>query len=433
MSSDETSAFGEANVLLFDEDTDGEKEKVGLLGRVWVESKKLWHIAGPAIFNRVCNCTMIIITQAFAGHLGDLELAATSIAVNVILGLDLGLMPKEIAELAGVISIWLIPTHLAFALFFPLHFFLQSQLKNKVIAWVSFVTLVFHASISLLVLYKFELGVICVVAAVNVSWWIMVLGYFGYIVCGNCPSTWTGFSLQAFSGLWEFTTLSVASGVMICLEVWYDKVLMLMTGVLHNAKTSVEALTICLSINIWQMMFPLSFLAAVGVRVANELGAGNGKGAKFATKVAVMTSFIISVFFWLLIMNFRNKFAYMFSSSEVVIEEVNKLSPLLGFTILLNSVQPVLSGVAVGSGWQKYVAYINLGCYYGIGLPLGYLLGFVFNLGVEGIWAGLIFGGTAIQTLILIVITIRCDWDKEAEKARLHVRKWEGSNKRIKE
>ncbi|OIV93047.1 hypothetical protein TanjilG_20709 [Lupinus angustifolius] len=490
MSSNETLASGKAKVLLLDDDTDGKRENEGVFGRVWVESKKLWNIAGPVIFNRVANCTMIIITQAFAGHLGDLELAATSIAVNVILGLDIGLMlgmssaletlcgqafgakkhymlgvymqrswiillissvvllpwflftthilvlfgqPQEIAELAGVISMWLIPTHLAFAFFFPLHFFLQSQLKNKVIAWVSLVALVSHAITSWLVLYKFELGVISVVAAANVSWWIMVLGYFGYIVWGNCPSTWTGFSLAAFSGLWEFTTLSVASGVMICLEVWYDKVLMLMTGILHNAKTSVEALTICLSINIWQMMFPLSFLAAVGVRVANELGAGNGKGAKFATKVAVMTSFIISVFFWLLIMNFRSKFAYMFSSSEVVIEEVNKLSPLLGFTILLNSVQPVLSGVAVGSGWQKYVAYINLGCYYGIGLPLGYLLGFVFNLGVEGIWAGLIFGGTAVQTLILTVITIQCDWDKEAEKARLHLRKWEGSNKRTEE
>ncbi|KAF1874810.1 hypothetical protein Lal_00007425 [Lupinus albus] len=506
MSSNETSTFREAKVPLFDEDSDGEKEKEGILGRIWVESKKLWNIAGPAIFNRVANYNMIIITQASAGHVGDLELAATSIAVNVILGLDIGLMlgmssaletlcgqafgakkhymlgvymqrswvilfitsvvvlpwflfttpililfgqPPEIANLAGVISKWLIPTHLAFAFFFPLHFFLQSQLKNKVIAWVSLVALVLHAFISWLVLYKFELGVISVVAAGNISWWIMVLGYFGYIVLGNCPSTWTGFSLEAFSGLREFTTLSVASGIMICLKSTFEH---------KYLAVDVSSVIPCCS---WVMHLDFLFLLLLFykktfwvnskfkfhskgggievvpyifiVRVANELGAGNGKGAKFATMVAVMTSFIISVFFWLLIMNFRSKFAYIFSSSEVVIEEVNKLSPLLGFTILLNSVQPVLSGVAVGSGWQKYVAYINLGCYYGIGLPLGYLLGFVFNLGVEGIWAGLIFGGTAVQTLILTVITIRCNWDKEAEKARLHLRKWEGPNKRTEE
>lgn len=39
-------------------------------------------------------------------------------------------------------------------------------------------------------------------------------------------------------------------------------------------------------------------------------------------------------------------------------------------------------GVAIGSGWQAYVAYINLGCYYLIGLPLGILMGWVFHLGV---------------------------------------------------
>ncbi|CAH1435245.1 unnamed protein product [Lactuca virosa] len=35
---------------------------------------------------------MLVITQAFAGHLGDLELAAVSIATNVIVGFDIGLL-----------------------------------------------------------------------------------------------------------------------------------------------------------------------------------------------------------------------------------------------------------------------------------------------------------------------------------------------------
>lgn len=40
------------------------------------------------------------------------------------------------------------------------------------------------------------------------------------------------------------------------------------------------------------------------------------------------------------------------------------------------------TGVAVGSGWQAWVAYINLFCYYIIGLPLGFVMGWVANLGV---------------------------------------------------
>lgn len=63
-----------------------------LAKRVWIESKKLWHIVGPAIFSRLASYSMLVITQAFAGHLGDLELAAISIANNVVVGFDFGLL-----------------------------------------------------------------------------------------------------------------------------------------------------------------------------------------------------------------------------------------------------------------------------------------------------------------------------------------------------
>lgn len=35
---------------------------------------------------------------------------------------------------------------------------------------------------------------------------------------------------------------------------------------------------------------------------------------------------------------------------------------------------------------------------------------------LQGIWGGMI-GGTAIQTLILAIITARCDWEKEVSNA----------------
>ncbi|CAN7141412.1 unnamed protein product [Brassica rapa subsp. narinosa] len=43
-------------------------------------------------------------------------------------------------------------------------------------------------------------------------------------------------------------------------------------------------------------------------------------------------------------------------------------------------------------------------------------------------WAGMIFGGTAVQTLILIFITMRCDWEKEVQKANARVKKWSVSD-----
>lgn len=478
-------AVEESKVLLlgdhFGPRLEEDDQDQSLTKRVWIESKKLWQIVGPAIFSRLTSYSMLVITQAFAGHLGDLELAAISIANNVIVGFDFGLLlgmasaletlcgqafgakkyymlgvymqrswivlflccilllplylfaspalkllgqPKDVAELSGIVSVWMIPLHFSFAFQFPLQRFLQSQLKNTIIAWISLVALLVHVMVSWLLVSKLQLGVIGTAMTLNFSWWVLVFGHLGYTVCGGCPLTWNGFSIEAFSGLWEFTKLSAASGVMLCLENWYYRILILMTGNLKNAEIAVDALSICMTINGWEMMIPLAFFAATGVRVANELGAGNGKGAKFATVVSVTTSVIIGIFFWVLIMIFHNQLALIFTSSASVLKAVSHLSILLAFTVLLNSVQPVLSGVAVGSGWQKYVAYINLGCYYLIGVPLGFLMGWLFHFGVLGIWAGMIFGGTAIQTLILAIITIRCDWEKEAEKAALHLKKW---------
>ena len=81
------------------------------------------------------------------------------------------------------------------------------------------------------------------------------------------------------------------------------------------------------------------------VRVANELGAANGNGARFATIVSTATSFLISLFASFLALIFHNKLAMIFVSSGAVIDAVDNISVLLALTILLNGIQPVLSGM----------------------------------------------------------------------------------------
>ncbi|KAL5074907.1 hypothetical protein RYX36_013891 [Vicia faba] len=423
---------------------------------------------------------MNVVSQAFAGHLGEVQLASITIANTVIVGFNFGLLlgmasaletlcgqafgakrhnvlgiylqrswivlfvccflllpfyvfatpllkvigqPHEVAESSGIVAIWLIPLHFSFAFQFPLQRFLQCQLKTGVIAWVSLLGLVVNVVLSWLLVYVWDYGLIGAAIALDVSWWVLVIGMFGYTVCGGCPLTWNGFSMEAFCGLWEFFKLSLASGVMLCLENWYYRILLLMTGRLENATVAVDALSVCMTISGWEMMIPFAFFAGTGVRVANELGAGKWKSAKFAMQVSLVQSTVIGLIFCIFIVIFKREFAYIFTSSTHVLQTVNDMSILLGVSIVLNSVQPVLSGVAVGSGWQVFVAYVNIGCYYLIGLPLGIIMGWVFNTGVEGIWGGMLFGGTLIQTLILIIITVRCDWEKEAEKANSRVNK----------
>lgn len=54
--------------------------------------KKLWVIVGPDIFDRINTNTMNVVTKAFSGHLGDLELTAIAMANTVGGGFNYGFM-----------------------------------------------------------------------------------------------------------------------------------------------------------------------------------------------------------------------------------------------------------------------------------------------------------------------------------------------------
>ncbi|CAD6224594.1 unnamed protein product [Miscanthus lutarioriparius] len=440
-----------------------------LAKEVWGESKKLWVVAGPAAFTRLTFYGMTVVSQAFAGHIGDLELAAFSIATTVISGLSFGFFvgmasametlcgqaygakqyhmmgiylqrswlillsfavlltptyifsgqlltalgqPAELSRQAGVVSLYMLPLHFVYAIILPLNKFLQCQRKNWVAAVTTAAAFPVHVVATWLLVHYFRLGVFGAAMALTLSWAL--------------ATTWRGFSASAFVDLKDFIKLSAASGVMLCLENWYYRILVFLTGYVKNAELAVDALSICISYAGWEMMIHLGFLAGTGVRVANELGAANGAGARFATIVSMTTSFLISLFISFLILIFHDKLGMIFSSSQAVIDAVDNISFLLALTILFNGIQPVLSGVAVGSGWQALVAYVNIGSYYLIGVPFGFLLGWGLHYGVQGIWVGMIVG-TMVQTLILAYTILRCDWNEEALKASTRMRRWSNS------
>ncbi|KAG8386820.1 hypothetical protein BUALT_Bualt03G0188600 [Buddleja alternifolia] len=457
-----------------------------------IELKYLSQLAGPSVIVYLLNNVTSMSTQIFCGHLGNLELAASSLGNNGIQLLAYGIMlgmgsavetlcgqaygahkyemlgvymqrstillmltaipvmlvyifskpvllllgeTDRVASAAALFVYGLIPQIFAYAANFPIQKFLQAQSIVNPSAYISAAVLVVHILLTWLVLYVFGWGLIGAGLVLSFSWWVIAVAQFVYIlVSERCKTTWAGFSLMAFSGLWDFFKLSAASSVMLCLETWYFQVLVLIAGLLPNPEVALDSLAICGAILGWVFMVAVGFNAAVSVRVSNELGARHPKSAAFSVVVSTTTSFIISFIFAILTLVFRHQLSYIFTTGKVVSDAVSDLTPLLAIAILLNGVQPVLSGihtyihtyiyislssffthyfcVAVGCGWQAFVAYVNVGCYYVVGVPIGAFLAYMFNLGAKGIWTGML-GGTIIQTIILLWVTIRTDWNKE--------------------
>ncbi|XP_027070489.1 protein DETOXIFICATION 21-like [Coffea eugenioides] len=455
-----------------------EEEK--LKDRIWGESKKMWVIAAPAIFTRFTTFGTFVITQAFVGHIGATQLAAHSLVQTVLLrfanGILLGmasgletlcgqaygakqyhmlgiylqrswivlfvtssiLLPififtapilralgqdETISEVAGTIAHWFIPVIYSFMVSYSCQMFLQAQSKNMIISYLAAFSLSIHLLLSWLLTVKYKKGIPGAMLSTILSFWIPNLGQFLFVLCGGCRETWKGFSSLAFKDLLPIIRLSLSSGAMVCLELWYNTILVLLTGNMKNAKVAIDALSICLNINGWEMMISLGFLAAASVRVANELGRGSAKAAKFSIWISVLTSLAIGFVLFIFFLFFRERLAYIFTSDHDVAEAVGNLSPLLAFSILLNSVQPVLSGVAVGAGWQGTVAYVNVGSYYLIGIPIGVVLGYLIKLQVQGVWIGMLIG-TLVQTIVLVIITSKTDWDQQVSVAQQRINRW---------
>ncbi|KAJ6911505.1 protein DETOXIFICATION 29-like isoform X1 [Populus alba x Populus x berolinensis] len=448
------------------------------------ESKKLWYLAGPAIFTTLCQYSLGAITQLLAGHVGTLDLAAVSVENSVIAGFSFGIMlgmgsaletlcgqaygarqldmlgiymqrswvilnataviltlfyvfagpflkligqTAEISQAAGMFSVWMIPQLFAYAVNFPIAKFLQAQSKMMAMAAIAAVALVFHAVFSWLLMLKLGWGLVGAAVVLNASWWFIVIAQLLYIFSGTCGEAWTGLSWKAFQNLWGFVKLSLASAVMICLEVWYFMALILFAGYLKNAQLAVAALSISTNIVGWALMIAIGINAAISVRVSNELGAAHPRTAKLSLVVATLASLMIGLVIALILVLGRNLYPDLFTNDAGVKELVKKLTPLLAVCIIINNVQPVLSGVAIGAGWQAVVAYVNIGCYYIFGIPLGLVLGFWRQMGVQGIWIGMLTG-TAVQTAVLFWMIGKTNWSTEASAAGERIRKWGGED-----
>lgn len=80
------------------------------------------------------------------------------------------------------------------------------------------------------------------------------------------------------------------------------------------------------------------------VRVSNELGKARPRAAEYSVYVTVVESLLLGLLFMVAIFFAKDHFAVIFTSSVTVQKYVAKLAYLLGITMVLNSVQPVISG-----------------------------------------------------------------------------------------
>ncbi|KAJ1692522.1 hypothetical protein LUZ63_009220 [Rhynchospora breviuscula] len=437
------------------------------------EWSNLWHLSWASVAIQLSMFMMGTVGMMFAGRLGTLELAGVSVigvsvqsvgfgvtlgmanAVQTICGqaygakkyktmgttlqkafmlhfivsIFLGFMfyysgtllvvigqTEEIAFMGQTYARGLIPQLLAAMLWAPMQRFLQAQNIVNPVAYICIAVLAVHILITWLTVVVFEFGILGVSLSFSVSCCLVTLFTWLYIINSTtCRETWNGFSSEVFAHFWDYVKLAFASTLITALEIWYLPVVSLLSGYLSNPEIYLDAISICTNWWTWDFVIMFGLSNAASARIGIELGAGHPRLAKFSAIVAIITTIAISVVLSALVLVLRTPLTMLFTDNNNVITEVMNLLPLIAISIILNGIHPMLSGVAVGSGWQDFAAYVNIISYYLIGLPVAYFLGFWTSLEVAGLIWGVVIG-VLVQTIALGIKTAQTDWDKEVEK-----------------
>ncbi|CAA0824479.1 MATE efflux family protein [Striga hermonthica] len=333
--------------------------------------------------------------------------------VLVLVGQD-----PEISRETGRFMTWLIPALFGYATLQPLIRYYQMQSLVLPMLLSSTITLCFHIPVCWALVFKSGLGNLGGAVAVGISMWLNVTIFGIYMLFSpTCAKTRAPISIRMFQGMGEFFRFAVPSAVMICLEWWSFELVILLSGILPNPQLETSVLSVCLNTIATLYAIPYGLSAAASTRISNELGAGRPEGARLSVIALMLLAAIDAIVASASLFASRHVFGYIFSNEAEVVEYVANLAPLICLSVIMDSIQGPLSGVARGCGWQHFGAYVNLSAFYLFGIPIAGVLGFWFNFRGKGLWLGIICGAT-LQTIMLSIITACTNWEKQATKAR---------------
>ncbi|MBA0876832.1 hypothetical protein Goshw_026495 [Gossypium schwendimanii] len=324
----------------------------------------------------------------------------------------------QISHVASIYSIWLIPALFADAILQSLVRYFQSQSQILPLFLSSCATICFHVPLCWVLVHKTNLGYVGAALAITLALWfnVIVLGFY-MRWSASCESTRTVIVGDVFASIKEFLSFALPSAVMCCLEWWSFELLVLLSGLLPDSELETSVLSICLSTTSLHYFVPYGVGAAASTRVSNELGAGNPHSARVAVNVVMLLGIFEAMTVSITLFSCRYAFGYLYSNEQEVIDYVGEMIPLISLSVIIDSLLAVISGVARGTGWQHIGAYVNLGAYYLVGIPVAALLCFSLHLRGKGLWIG-ILTGSSLQLVLLALVTGFTNWQKQASKAQ---------------
>ena len=422
----------------------------GLIGKYGSNYRSLLRLAVPIIIGQLGGIITGLADTIMVGQYGTNELAASSFVNNVLnafiifgTGFSFALTPLVGENLARdkryVVSAWLkngivanfllslVLMAVLTVIYFNIHRFGQPEELLPLIRpyfLVSMISVIFimlsnsfrqfvegitDPSISMWILISGNLLNI-------VGNYVLIYGKLGFPEMGLIGAGWsTMFSRvfmfvmfvlvflfrpsykayrKGFKRMWVLPNRLVRItklGVPIALQQGLEAITFSLTAIMvgwltMNTTENMAAHQVVIAISTISFTTYLGLGSATAIRTSFYKGANDWVQVRKTTVAGIHLGLIVSAVTCLALYIFRNEISFVFSDNEMVSQIVISLLPILMLYQFVDGAQIVLANALRGLSDVKSIMWISFITNFLIAIPAGYILGFVLDMGIKGIW-----------------------------------------------
>ena len=198
---------------------------------------------------------------------------------------------------------------------------------------------------------------------------------------------WSGGSR---TGLIQLLRLGLPAGLHLLAEVSIFMVAALMVGTLGVVPMAAHQITVtCASVT---FMVPLGIGMAITVRIGKLTGAGETQRRHVVLLGGWSLGWLASLGSMVVFFSLGREVAWQFVKDAAVVEMALPLLIVAGFFQLGDATQVISAGALRGVHDVRVPALLACATYWGVALPISWLVGFPMGQGAYGVWLGMAVG-----------------------------------------
>jgi len=243
---------------------------------------------------------------------------------------------------------------------------------------------------------------------------------------------WAGFSLQAFHNWCEFLKLAVPAMVMQNVEWWSWEIVTFESGLISADILATQ--TVLGNISNMTYYAPLAISYSTSMLVGQFLGAREISAARRCALIMVLDTLVVLGLTMLAVVLSREPVADLLTGGGGSVRDtVVSMIPTCMIFSFGDGMQSALTGVVKGTGSQKMFAPIIVGCYWLVGLPLGYVLAFHLDQKLFGLWYGMMTGAGLHSLSYALVLKTCVSFERASDEAVARLKQEASSSNEPKE